>query len=80
MALMRAKMKVESVQHFEKGEQLTMRAVSKSGQYPEDGKDEDNSFARFTPSAELNMYISNPDLEGSFKPGDTFYVDFTKAE
>ncbi|WP_204367562.1 hypothetical protein [Janthinobacterium sp. HH01] len=47
---------------------------------PPDGSDEDNSFARWTPSAELTMTINNPDLLGKFKVGDKFYVDFTPAD
>lgn len=53
-----------------------MHAVCAS-KYPEDGSDEDNTYAKFTPGADLSMNIANPALFGSFKVGDTFYVDFT---
>ena len=76
---MRAKMVVESVTATEHGENLKMRAVCKNGQYPEDGSDEDNTFAKFSPSASLEIYIANPALYGKFKPGQKFYVDFTEA-
>lgn len=43
------------------------------------GESEDNSFARWTPSGELKLDVTNPDLLGRFKPGQKFYVDFTEA-
>ena len=74
---MRAKMKITNVANSETSERLTFAAVYKDGAYPADGSDEDNTFARWTPSADLNMTITNPDLHGKFAVGDTFYVDFT---
>lgn len=47
--------------------------------YPADGADENNTFARFSPSVMFQMTVANPDLLGKFTPGDTFYVDFTPA-
>lgn len=46
-------------------------------QYDEDGSDEDNTYAKFTPSGELRMTINNPALVGVYEEGDTFYLDFT---
>lgn len=77
---MRAKMKLNKVESLEGVEILTFNAVCKSGSYPADGSDEDNTFAKFTPTAELKMSVNNPDLLGQFKPGQKFYVDFTPAE
>lgn len=70
---MRAKMAVESVTKYQgNGERLTLRAVS-------GGSPEDNSFSKYTPSATLDIFIDNPDLNGKFQAGQTFYVDFTPA-
>jgi hypothetical protein len=77
---MRAKLKVESVTKTEGNEILKMRAVCKLGGYPNDGTDEDNTFALWTPGATLEMFITNPALYGKIKPGQKFYVDFTLAE
>lgn len=77
---MRAKMQVTSVVKHDGSETLTMMAVCKPEGYPEDGSDEDNSFARWTPNAELSMTINNPDLLGKFEPLQKFYVDFIEAE
>lgn len=76
---MRAKMKCNSVEPSGDGEALRFSAVSKSTAYPADGSDEDNSYGRWTPSAELSINIQNPALKGKIVVGDTFYVDFTPA-
>jgi hypothetical protein len=76
---MRAKMKVSKVVTGEGSERLTFNAVFKDGPYPADGLDEDNSFSKFTPQAELTMTIANPALLGGFAEGDTFYVAFIPA-
>ena len=57
-------------------ETLKMHAVAAS-KYPEDGSDEDNTFAKWPPGADLSINIANPALWDKFKIGDMFYVDFT---
>ena len=86
MRTMRAKLQVGFVQeHFygpdksKSQETLNMHAVCAKS-YPADGSDEDNTFAKFSPGANLSINIANPDLFGKFKVGDKFYVDFTPAE
>jgi hypothetical protein len=81
---MRAKMKITSIesQFFQEKktqEILIFNAVSKSDSYPEDGSDENNTFAKWTPSAELRMVVTNPNLFDKYKVGKEFYVDFTPA-
>ncbi|MBX4897435.1 hypothetical protein HJA80_18160 [Rhizobium bangladeshense] len=61
-------------------ERLVFHGVSKSDGYPADGHDENNTFAKFSPSVLLDIQIANPVLIGQYKPGDTFYLDFTPAE
>jgi len=77
--MMRAKLRVASVQPVGDCEDLLFSAVAKSA-YPEDGSDENNTFARYTPSAKLRMTIANPALIGKFSEGQEFYVDFTPVE
>ncbi len=79
MTVMRAKLEVTGVEKHEMCENLTFRAVGKAGAYPADGSDEDNTFAKFTPSANLSLGIANPALFGKFEVGQKFYVDFTPA-
>ena len=78
MTRMRAKMRIGGVEKFgDTVERLTFHGVAKDGPYPSDGSDEDNTFARFSPSVTMTMDLANPALLGKFKAGDTFYVDFT---
>lgn len=88
---MRAKFMVTNVKQYKDengsttGEYLQMRAVGGNKvqvapYYPEDGSDEDNTFAKFTPCADLSIYIANPVLFDQFKYGDKLYVDFSPAE
>lgn len=89
MTQMRAKMRLTKVDSYVNQynnpegkvtqENLTFNAVSKSEPYPADGSDEDNTFARWTPTAQLTMSVLNPNLLGKMKVGDIFYVDFTPA-
>ena len=83
MTTMRAKLKVTSVtkgpEGFDPHERLTFAAVCKDGSYTSDGSDEDNTFSKFTPQADLSMVIQNPALIGQFEVGQKFYVDFTPA-
>lgn len=80
MATMRAKMVINAVSVSTGSEALSFRAVCKSDGYGPDGTDENNTFATWTPMASLSMTVSNPNLLGKFKVGDTFYIDFTPAE
>ena len=76
---MRAKMVLQSVLRSNSAEQLAFVAVPKSGSYPEDGSDEDNTYAKYSPQATLNITVMNPNLFGKFNPGEKYYVDFTPA-
>lgn len=80
MAKMRAKLKLIRIEKYEGSERLHFNAVCKTGAYPADGLDEDNTFSKFSPSAELSITITNPALNDQFKVGQKFYVDFTLAE
>lgn len=87
---MRAKFMVTNVKQYKdendnvSGEYLQMSAVGgnkvQHDPYPEDGSDEDNTFAKFTPCADLSMSIANPVLFNQFKYGDKLYVNFSPAE
>lgn len=88
--LMRAKFRVNSVTPPEVpvSEGITIAPpqtikafpVGRSDSSPEDGSDEDNSYAKFSPSGSLELTIVNPQLSNKIKEGDVFYVEFTKAE
>ncbi|MBR1150063.1 hypothetical protein [Bradyrhizobium sp. JYMT SZCCT0428] len=76
---MRAKMQVNKVERFNGSDRITCNAVARSSAYPEDGSDEDNTYAKFSPSGELSLTIANPVLLGVIEPGQKFYLDFTPA-
>lgn len=75
---MRAKMIVTQVTRQEHQDDLRFTAVA-AGDYSEDGSDENNTFARYTPCADLEMTIANPDLLGSIELGQEYYLDFSLA-
>lgn len=77
---MRAKMVIHNVEKFGDSETLEMGAVCKSEGYDDEGSDENNTYARFTPAADLRITIQNPNLLGKFAVGDHYYLDFTKAD
>lgn len=77
---MRAKMQVSRVERWNGADKITCNAVAKSGSYPADGNDEDNTYAKFSPSGELTLTIANPALIGKIEPGTKFYLDFTVVE
>ena len=90
MAVMRAKVRCASVTpHMgtvgtraegEKfGEVLEFVAVGKSGPYPDDGADDDNTYAKYSPTASFKIDVRNPAIFGKFTIGQKFYVDFTEA-
>lgn len=69
---MRAKMTIQSITKTTYSEVVAMSAV-----YGGATNDEDNSFAKTTPSGKVELTIANKELHGAYEPGDTFYVDFT---
>lgn len=83
MPKMRAKMVVTGVEESlldgkKVGERLSFTAVANCP-YPEDGSDEDNTYAKFSPDARLSIYVANPALFDQFKTNEKYYVDFSQA-
>ncbi|MDQ2080458.1 hypothetical protein RA307_09725 [Xanthobacteraceae bacterium Astr-EGSB] len=80
MPAMRAKMRLNHIDKRNEGyETLYFNPVSAS-RYPEDGSDEDNTFAKFSPSGMLSLTVANQALLGKFAEGEVYYLDFTKVE
>lgn len=76
---MRAKFEVLEVKRYAHSDVIRAIAVA-AKTYPEDGSDEDNTYAKFSPSGELTLTIANPALLGKIEPGKKFYLDFTPAD
>lgn len=60
-------------------EQLEFTAVTEKPFDP-DGKSDDNDFARWTPTGQLKMTVTNPALFGKFKVGEKYYLKIEPAE
>lgn len=82
MPNMRAKMQVQSVIDGGNGTQETVNFSAVTGKDPfgPSGESEDNTYARYTPQGTASYVINNPALKGQFKQGETYYVDFTRAD
>lgn len=44
------------------------------------GESDDNTFARWTPTGNLKMTVTNPALFGKFERGQKYYLHFTPAD
>lgn len=81
---MKAKMQVSNVKNIndDKGNlfgiELEMFPVGDKP-YDANGESDDNTYSRWTPSGKLNLAITNSNLFDSFKLGQKFYLEFTKA-
>lgn len=73
-----AKFKVIKVEPSPTHQNITMSAVT-SKPFDKDGNSEDNTFSRWTPTGELTMTITNPNLFEALKEGQKFYLTFTEA-
>lgn len=79
MTAMRAKMRVNHIDKRHEGQEtLYFNPVSASW-YPADGSDENNTYAKFSPSGMLSLTVINPALLGKFCEGEEYYLDFIKA-
>jgi hypothetical protein len=84
---MRAKMRLNAItnryQENDEGpvlqETLQFAAVA-ANKYPEDGSDEDNTYAKFSPSGVLSLTVANPALIGKFEVGEKYYLDFHRVD
>ncbi len=68
----RAKMTVSAVTKSADGTERAQLVAVTSGNNPED-----NNYSKWTPSANLDISITNPSAQGVLVPGRTFYVDFS---
>jgi hypothetical protein len=70
----RCKFQVEKVTTYSGNyEQVTLNAVY-------GGSAENVSFASATPSGKLEITVTNPNVIGQFKPGESYYLDLIPAE
>lgn len=80
MSSMRAKMKINHVDRRYEGQETLYFYPVCASQYPADGSDENNTYAKFSPSGMLSLTVANPVLLGKFNAGEEYYLDFSKAQ
>lgn len=51
--------------------------VSFETRYNTEDSKEDNSYSLYTPSANMSMNVTNPELFGKFEEGKAYYFDIT---
>jgi len=76
--MIRAKFHVSFIKDFMNGDEKDSESVEMHAVYS--GSNENKSFAKATPSAQLSMNISNPSAFGFFKAGREYYLDFSEAD
>lgn len=43
------------------------------------GSEENKSFSKYTPTGDIRLHITNPEVVGFFEAGKEYYVEFKKA-
>lgn len=80
MAILRCKMRVQSVSHhLNEDGSTSQEEVRLTAVYGADGTD-NAQWSKWTPSANFSITINNPDAFNKLSKGHEFYVDFTPAE
>lgn len=75
---LRAKMVVQSVlRHADHDGGIEFEAINLTAFNGTEGDNED--WSRFTPTASLDMTITNPSAMGKILPGQEYYVDLVPA-
>ena len=73
MKKVRSKFVCDSVTAFVGGKQIKMKAVTRD-------TEENKAFWKYTPSGEITVTITNPELFDHFVPGKEYYVDIEEAD
>ncbi len=66
---------VDKPEDFEQ-ENIRLEAVTDTELGP-DGENSDNEFAKYTPSGEFVMAITNPKCHGFFEVGKKYFIDIS---
>lgn len=75
----RCKFTVTAVTPSYDGAPPTSQRVRMSTQYDQELAQEDEAFAKSTPSGDMTFQVDNPALAGFFEPGKAYYIDITPA-
>lgn len=69
----RAKFKCVTVLKTESGETIELTAVTKH-------REGNETWAKYTPSGDIKMSVTNPSCFGFYVPGKEYFLDITLAE
>lgn len=75
--VMRAKMRLVAEKIYADTAATGAKVYTFQAQYS--NSPEDNSYSKYTPSAQFEMTIDNPVVQAALKLGEVYYVDFTPA-
>lgn len=79
-----AKFQVSAVTPLQTDGKTTMETLEFSAvtdkPFNPDGESDDNTFARWTPTGNLKMTVTNPALFGKFERDQKYYLHFTPAD
>lgn len=79
MSVLRCKLRVSEVLHEKQADGKTSQErVKLCAVYADSGPNKE--WSRWTPSANFEIYINNPEAFGKLSSGHEFYVNFTPAE
>lgn len=78
--VMRAKFQIAKIEEYSDTQQRVFFHAVAAKSYGEDGLDEDNTYAKFSPSATCEISITNPALFRKLTAGKKYYVDFIETE
>ena len=76
-ATMRCKLRVSEVlDRKDENGSTTTEIVKLQAVYSNDDNDENKQWSKWTPQANFEIHINNPDAMGKLSNGHEFYVDF----
>jgi hypothetical protein len=74
----KAKMVIADVSRVGNMDVLTFIPIPKEGGYSDGGLDNDNTYAYYSPSADIKIIVNNENMVGKFVLGDRFSISFDK--
>lgn len=81
MSVLRCKLQVERVtRDINDDGEVGSETVKLRAVYSDDPKSENAQWSKYTPSAQFEIHINNPDAFGKLTKNHEFFVDFTPAE
>ena len=81
MSVLRCKVRVSEVLHSKDADGTTSQErVKLQAVYSQDAESENAKWSKWTPNANFELYINNPDAFGKLSSGHEFFVDFTPAD